>query len=175
MSNEEIGLLRGEVSRLTRILERALELNVGGSAFGFVPEPEKAQRPDLLRQTAEVMGGKALLLSVEYDVREMELRQRHLPKDFCDGAAWDMLCFLLISQLRERSVSVTAVISSARVPATTALRYLTLLAEAGLCSRASDPLDSRRTWVALTDNGFAKLARFYEAKRVMRWSRGLPP
>lgn len=175
MSNEEIGMLRGEVSRLTRILERALELNVGGSAFGFMPEPAKERRPDLLRRTAEVMGGKALLLSVEYDVREMELRERHLPRDVCDGAAWNMLCFLLISRLRERSVSVTAVVSSARVPPTTALRYLTLLAEGGLCSRAGDPVDSRRTWITLTDNGFAKLARFYEAKRAMRWSRGLPP
>jgi hypothetical protein len=168
----ELALLRTEISRLTRMLEQALELSAGGSAFAF-PEPaNEVSRPDLLRQPKSGIGGRALLLAAQSDCRELALREKLVPRDFCDGAAWNLLLYLLICRLEERSISISDATSAARVAPTTALRHLALLVDEGLCHRDPDSADARRCWIALTDKGYLMLSRYYEARRVSRWQRG---
>lgn len=176
MSEDQVAVLRTEVSRLTRVLEQALDLVVGGSPFGFASGPDAGSaRLDLFRKPAAVMGGKALLLSVQHDLQELDLRQTHFPKDICDGAAWNMLRFLLVCRLEERSVSVTDVTSQSHFAMTTALRHLTVLVEGGYCVRSDDPVDARRAWIALSDRAFRKFAEYYEARRLLRWQPGARP
>lgn len=170
--DDEVAILRTEIFRLTRILEQALELSAGGSVFVF-PEPAKeTSRPDLLRRPQIGIGGRALLLAARADYDELILREKFLPRDFCDGAAWNVLLFLLIGRIEERSISITDATSAARVAPTTALRHLMLLVEKGLCHRDPDPTDARRCWIAVTDRAYLALARYFEARRASRWVRG---
>lgn len=172
MRDDEIAVLRTEMSRLTGMLERALELSAGGSAFVFPQPAEEVCRPDLLRQPKIGIGGRALLLAAQVEYDELTLREKYLPRDFCDGAAWNALLFLLIMRIEERSVSITDAVSAARVAPTTALRHLTLLVEEGFCHRDPDPTDARRCWIALTDKAYLMLGRYFEARRARRWQRG---
>jgi DNA-binding MarR family transcriptional regulator len=67
--------------------------------------------------------------------------------------AWDILLDLFISDYDERQLSVSAVCIGARAPSATALRYLSLLQEAGLVERVRDASDGRRSHVKLTTLG----------------------
>jgi hypothetical protein len=174
MNDDEVAVLRTEVARLTRVLERALELSAGGSAFAFPPPLNLPQRTDLLRKPTTMLGGRALLHAAHADNEEMSLREKFLSRDFRDGTAWNLLVHLLIARIEERSVSVTDAMSASRAPPTTALRYLTLLVEEEMCTRDLDPGDSRRTWIALSDKAYRKMSMYYEARRNARWRRGGP-
>src|SRR3546814_11601430 len=90
----------------------------------------------------------------------MDLRAKHLPIEVCEGPGWNMLAYLLISRIEHTSVSVTDTCSMARVPQTTALRYLELLVKLDLCQRLPDPADARRTWIGISDNGFLRMAAY---------------
>jgi DNA-binding MarR family transcriptional regulator len=67
--------------------------------------------------------------------------------------AWDILLDLFISDYDDRQLSVSAVCIGARAPSATALRYLTLLQDAGLVERIRDATDGRRSHVTLTGLG----------------------
>lgn len=67
--------------------------------------------------------------------------------------AWDILLDLFISDYDDRQLSVSAVCIGARAPSATALRYLTLLQDAGLVERIRDATDGRRSHVTLTPLG----------------------
>lgn len=71
--------------------------------------------------------------------------------------AWNILLDLFISGAANRTLSVSAVCIGARSPAATALRYLSLLQEAGLVERSQDTSDGRRSHVRLTTKGWSKM------------------
>ncbi len=73
--------------------------------------------------------------------------------------AWDILLDLFSSHLRGKNVSVTSACMAANVPASTALRWMNVLEEAGLVERVNDPSDGRRTFVQVTPNAIAKLTK----------------
>jgi DNA-binding IclR family transcriptional regulator len=74
--------------------------------------------------------------------------------------AWNILLDLFISGAANRTLSVSAVCIGARSPAATALRYLSLLQEAGLVERSPDTSDARRSHVRLTSKGWSKMLGF---------------
>lgn len=82
-------------------------------------------------------------------------RRRQLLGDklFFDPA-WNMLLDLFISECAGRRLSVSAVCIGSHSSSATALRYATMLLEAGLVSRVADRLDGRRVYVRLTDWGW---------------------
>ena len=67
--------------------------------------------------------------------------------------AWDILLDLFVSHHEGRQLSVSAVCIGARAPSATALRYLTMLQEAGLVQRTRDETDGRRSHVQLSPTG----------------------
>lgn len=69
-------------------------------------------------------------------------------------ASWSMLSELLRARLSRRRVSVTSLCLASKSPATTALRRIERLLEAGLVSCTQDPKDRRRKCIELTDEGF---------------------
>ena len=103
----------------------------------------------------------------EKRVREMlKLRRR---RESCFGAelfadpAWDILLELYAAELAGQRVSVSSLCLGAAVPATTALRWITLLAKEGMIVRTRDPLDGRRVFISLTNEACAKLDEFFIA------------
>lgn len=65
--------------------------------------------------------------------------------------AWNMLLDLYIQRSRGRSVPVSSLTIAAGTPATTALRWITLLEDRGLIAREPDLVDRRRCFIVLTD------------------------
>lgn len=85
------------------------------------------------------------------DVYCMRRRRDSLfPPGLFGEPAWDMLLDLVTRHYRDLSTSVSSACIASAVPATTALRHLDKLIEAGLVERVHDPLDGRRMFVRPT-------------------------
>jgi DNA-binding MarR family transcriptional regulator len=100
-------------------------------------------------------------------VAKLILRERRRRNDFFDPElfgepAWDMLLDLYGHQLDQNRISVSALCSSSGVPATTALRWIGNLERAGLVLRRNDPLDGRRVWIELTNDGSSAVDRYFD-------------
>lgn len=76
---------------------------------------------------------------------------------FLTSPAFDTLLDLYINAASQRSVSVTSACIGTSCPPTTALRWIRLLEKQGLVSRSSDPLDRRKTYLVLTNEGIQKV------------------
>ena len=105
------------------------------------------------------------------------IRQRQLRGSFFDGElfadpAWDMLLDLTAARAEHERVSVTSLCIASGVPATTALRWISQMVEAGLFERVQDDTDRRRAFIALTDMAADAMARYF-AEVVARDSRSV--
>ncbi len=92
------------------------------------------------------------------EYRECARRQEVLGGRLSSGPAWNMLLDLFISSANSKRLSVSALCIGARTSSATALRYLSLLQEAGFVERTVDMTDARRSYVYLTDAGWSKMA-----------------
>jgi DNA-binding MarR family transcriptional regulator len=75
--------------------------------------------------------------------------------------AWDMLLDLLESRISGKPMAVSSLCIAADVPPTTALRRIEELERAGYVMRRQDPLDGRRSFVALTDSAYKRLMEYF--------------
>ncbi|WP_233996698.1 MarR family winged helix-turn-helix transcriptional regulator [Porphyrobacter sp. CACIAM 03H1] len=83
--------------------------------------------------------------------------------DLFGEPAWDILLDLYIAQGEGKQVSVSSACIGSAAPATTGLRWLSVLADQGLVVRENDPEDHRRVLVRLTGAGLTAMDRFFEA------------
>lgn len=95
-------------------------------------------------------------------IRERGLRTEHFGDLFSDPA-WDILLELFASRLEHRRHSVGTLCESINVPMTTTLRWLTALEQARLICRHQDPLDSRRVFIVLSENGSASMVNYFRS------------
>ncbi|GGC43093.1 hypothetical protein GCM10011371_33160 [Novosphingobium marinum] len=94
------------------------------------------------------------LLSTAYaESRSRQVRTRYIRPQLLGEPAWDILVDLLINELNDKRVSVTSACIASQVPATTALRWLTLLERDNLVKREKANGDKRRRWISLTVEG----------------------
>ncbi len=98
--------------------------------------------------------------SVRTLIRARQARERFLPADLFGEPAWDMLLDLFVARLEVRDVSVSSLCIAARVPTTTALRWIRTLCEAGLFERRDDLTDARRAFVSLGATAEAGMAAY---------------
>ena len=84
-------------------------------------------------------------------IRARRLRDQYFGNELFADPAWDMLLDLTASQIEQRPVAVSSLCIASAVPATTALRWIRQLTDAGLFKRIADPLDGRRVFIELTD------------------------
>lgn len=75
--------------------------------------------------------------------------------------AWDILLDLFIAAKERKRLPVTSACIGAAVPATTALRWLTVLEEKGLILRENDAADARRVFVRLSSDGYEKMVAYF--------------
>lgn len=115
----------------------------------FVPEERTIDR-----QRAKV---------VRRMLRQRRMREQYFPADLFADPAWDMLLDLYAARLDRQPVSVSSLCIAAAVPATTALRWIKTMTDAGLFVREADPLDGRRIFIGLSEAAFEALARYFEA------------
>jgi DNA-binding MarR family transcriptional regulator len=88
-----------------------------------------------------------------------QARASHFPADLMSEPAWDILLDLYIEKARGRTVSITSACIASNVPPTTALRWLSLLAEGGWIIRNEDVQDRRRSFVRLSEKGEVAVVR----------------
>ena len=81
-------------------------------------------------------------------------------------AAWTILLDLWLQSAEGQRVSVTSACYASRVPATSALRHISILTSRGLVCRAPDLSDQRRTWLELTPHAGSLIDRFFAGERA---------
>lgn len=96
-------------------------------------------------------------------LRQRRMREQYFPADLFADPAWDMLLDLFAARLERQPVSVSSLCIAAAVPATTALRWIRTMTDAGLFVREADPQDGRRIFVALAEGAFDAMLRYFEA------------
>lgn len=176
---ERIDRLQEEVARIGRLLGDLASQHGGlpGTPIGFTPRAEDfADYPAQVRaplrdyaaaprsfvpedRTLDRQRAKA----VRRVLRQRRMREQYFPADLFADPAWDMLLDLYAARLERQPVSVSSLCIAAAVPATTALRWIKTMTDAGLFVREADPLDGRRIFIGLAEAAFDALARYFEA------------
>ena len=107
--------------------------------------------------------------AAERQVRRI-IHSRALRAEFFDSTlfadpAWDILLALYLSKLTQRRISVSQCCRSAKVPQTTALRYIAELCDRSLVLRETDHFDGRRVFLSLSTGASDAMAKFMTAQR----------
>ena len=89
-------------------------------------------------------------------------RRDHIPGDLLGEPAWDMLLDLFMQFADGAKGSVSSLCVASRAPASTALRYIAALEEAGLVLRCNSEFDKRVTFVKLTERGVLSVGKYLE-------------
>lgn len=86
-------------------------------------------------------------------------REKAIGADLFSDPAWHMLIDLYINHCRKRRVSVSDLCIASQTPATTALRWISVLERRDLIQKVADPADGRRWFVSLTATGLRKIEK----------------
>jgi DNA-binding MarR family transcriptional regulator len=138
--------LSDEVSRIAATLAR---LSVGPGAPTEKPEAPTGEAPRVSLET------------VRQVIRARRLRARFFDEELFADPAWDMLLDLLQAEIAQHRVPVSSLCIAAAVPATTALRWIKSMTDAGLFNRRADPHDGRRVFVELSPGASENLRRYF--------------
>ena len=139
--------LSDEVSRIAATLAR---LSVGPASAGVEkPEPATGEAPAVALDT------------VRQVIRARRLRARFFDEELFADPAWDMLLDLLQAEIAQHRVPVSSLCIAAAVPATTALRWIKTMTDAGLFKRRADPHDGRRVFVELSAGASEAMRRYF--------------
>jgi DNA-binding MarR family transcriptional regulator len=110
-----------------------------------------------------LMTGKGTAALAKGIIRARTQRSKFLPPSLFAEPAWDILLELYSAELAQQRMTVTQVCAAAKVPATTALRWLGTLETSQLVVRHTDPLDARRSFVSLTESGVQAMENFFQS------------
>jgi DNA-binding MarR family transcriptional regulator len=147
-SSARLRQLSDEVSRIAATLAR---LSTG-------PVAPAAEQP-------ETPSGHAPVVSIDQVaqvIRARRLRARFFDEELFADPAWDMLLDLLQAEIAQHRVPVSSLCIAAAVPATTALRWIKTMTDAGLFKRRADPHDGRRVFVELAPQASEAMRRYFK-------------
>jgi len=125
----DLGLSGKELATFVQLLGRLINTNRENAS-----QPAKPSQARLI----EIADGLYRLRR-----RREALMSPAFGADLFADPAWDILLDLYVKNGRNEDVSVTQACSAAVVPVTTALRYITVLADRGLIERSKNPDDGR--------------------------------
>jgi DNA-binding MarR family transcriptional regulator len=153
-------------SEADQLFLEAIRLLVA-EAMADTNELLKTIDPDLLPTKREdicpaMLGGSR---NLDWAKRVYAIRRRrtdYLPAKFLGEPGWDILLDLYIAFHECRTISVSSACLASGIPATTALRTLNLLIDAGLVHRIDDDKDRRVSWVCLTKEAIWSISRIIE-------------
>ena len=95
-------------------------------------------------------------------IRARRMRARFFDEELFADPAWDMLLDLLQAEIAQHRVPVSSLCIAAAVPATTALRWIKTMTDAGLFVRRADPHDGRRIFVELAPPASAAMRQYFD-------------
>jgi DNA-binding MarR family transcriptional regulator len=129
------------------------------------------QRVDALKQriAESRIQDSAQRTATEAEVRAVlaarRTREEVIGGELFADPAWDILLYLYAASLTQCRVTVSELTLASAVPQTTGLRWIAKLDDLGLIERSGDPLDGRRIWVTLSDEGETRMNEFFKAIR----------
>ena len=88
------------------------------------------------------------------------MRNRFFDAELFADPAWDIMLDLMAARLEGAKVSVSSLCIAAAVPATTALRWIKTMTDAGYLERRSDPTDARRVYIHLSEETARKMSQY---------------
>jgi DNA-binding MarR family transcriptional regulator len=138
--------LSDEVGRIAATLAR---LSVGPAPAFERPRPTTADVPAIALET------------VQQVIRARRLRARYFDQELFADPAWDMLLDLMQAEIAQHRVPVSSLCIAAEVPATTALRWIKSMTDAGLFNRRADPHDGRRVFIELAPETSEAMRRYF--------------
>jgi hypothetical protein len=148
-----------EISRICKELDQIIRRqprSITGQAVELASSPEHG---DLV----------ALAKSL---IAERSLRARCFTELDFGEPIWDILLDLYVSGFSSRRVSVSSACIASNVPATTALRYISVLTGQGVLIRVLDKSDARRVFLILSESACQAmreyLRRVYERRYASR-------
>lgn len=118
--------------------------------FSAVMWPESSQ---LLAAMGEIGRFDRLRHIAQSQIKARAARARHFRAALFADPAWDILLELFVAPHEGRRVSISAVGLAAGIPLSTAIRWIKALETDGLVEKEDDPLDARRTFLRLTEEG----------------------
>ncbi len=147
-----------EVARIATLLttlaererERGGKVGVGDrhTSFGFEPLNAAIDAPAIRRA-----------------IRARRLRDSFFGDNLFEDPAWDMLLDLYAARLEVQQVSVSSLCIASAVAATTALRWIGRMTQAGMFVRDPDPNDRRRAFITLSARALAGMEGYAVAVR----------
>ncbi|MFC4296156.1 MarR family transcriptional regulator [Novosphingobium tardum] len=160
MTSNDITDACGELRRQAQsLIQAAQELLAAAAKL----DPCNAENTPLRVATDfSVLPGRSAELRAEALYMGRRIRDKMFPQGLFGEPAWDILLDLYLAQANDKPLGVTAVCLGSQVPATTALRYIALLEDAGLVMREPDSADNRRILVQLTVAGTQSMESFFE-------------
>lgn len=141
--------LSDEVSRIATTLAQ------------LVVEPELSPSATLGQPANDRADAEVAIETVHSVIEARRLRGQFFDDKLFADPAWDMLLDLYEAELAQRRVTVTSLCAAAAVPATTAVRWITVMTDAGLFTRRADSLDGRRVFVELTPAASEGMRRYF--------------
>jgi len=107
--------------------------------------------------------GKATAALAKGIIRARNARTRFFPRGLFSEPAWDILLELYAAELAQRRVAAGQLCSHAGLAPTTGLRWLGILEASRLIMRHADPLDARRSFVALSSEGQQAMESYFDS------------
>lgn len=109
---------------------------------------------------------QAVVRAIERVTALIALRQQRdalMGAHFFGEPAWDMLLDLFIARAEGRKTSSTSAAVASRAPTTTALRYISILHQAGLIEKQHAEHDLRVHYVSLADNTYRNMVTLFSS------------
>lgn len=90
-------------------------------------------------------------------------RDQFFPSDLFADPAWDMLLDLYAAHHERSRISISSLCIAAAVPATTALRWIKTMEDAGLFVRSHDQFDGRRVYIELSEDARSRMDAYFKS------------
>lgn len=120
--------------------------------------PETKTREQAVEEAKTNDDLTALAIEAKREIARRRARHAHLPAGFFAEGCWNILLDLFIHFEAGKPVSVTDACLASGLPATTALRSITLIEKNDLAMRSRDPADGRRIFLSLTAQGLRSVS-----------------
>jgi hypothetical protein len=146
------------VALMERVEQIAVRIDHVAKADSAVSAPPSVTASTELRRSAPVLPDTGLVRRI---IRSRQARAKHFDAQLFADPAWDMLLDLTASRTEEARVSVTSLCIASGVPATTALRWISLMVSRGIFVRIEDPCDGRRAFVELSEDSCKAISRYF--------------
>lgn len=168
LAEEDRLMLLRLTEQVARMAERVEHLSPGqrdgGGAFRLEAKSDswRAQDDEYVRTDGQAGAPRLPSANVIRKlVSRRQARAKYFDPELFADPAWDILLDLAAARSEHRQVSVTSLCIASGVPATTALRWITQMVEAGLLVRIPDPNDRRRAHIALADKTCDAMANYF--------------